>query len=79
MNAPIGIFVGELGDIYFADTKNHWARRVDPSGVIATVAGNGNGGLSGDRKPATTARLNASTGVFVDGSGKFYIADVSEY
>ncbi len=79
LNDLRSVFVDGSGNLYIADTDNHRVRRVDPSGVITTVAGNGNGGFSGDRKPATTARLNAPTGVFVDGSGNLYIVDAGNH
>ena len=41
------------GNLYFSDTFNHRIRRVDArSGVITTVAGNGEPGHSGDGGPA---------------------------
>ena len=46
-----------------------------PGGTITTVAGNGNGGYSGDGGPATSAELFEPYGVVVDGAGNLYIAD----
>ena len=44
-------------------------------GQIATVAGTGTAGFSGDNGPAIAAELNLPWGVLVDGSGNIYIAD----
>lgn len=51
-------------------------RRITAStGVIATVAGNGTAGLSGDGGPATQAELNLPAGLALDSAGDLYIAD----
>ncbi len=73
--SDFGIFLDGLGNIYIADTFNHRIRKVDTSGIINTVAGNGIAGFSGDGGPATSASLNVPSGVFVDGLGNIYIAD----
>ncbi|MFD0394172.1 hypothetical protein ACFQ3Z_24885 [Streptomyces nogalater] len=57
---------------------NHRIRRIDPSGVIGTVAGDGSRGLGeddGDGGPADRARLNAPCAVAVDASGRLYVGE----
>jgi hypothetical protein len=44
-------------------------------GIIRTVAGNGEPGLSGDDGPARAACLNEPKAVIVDGQGNLLIAD----
>jgi hypothetical protein len=64
------------GHVYVADTANHAVRRVDvATGEVATVAGNGKAGFSGDGGPATEAQLDTPQGVGVDAEGRVYIAD----
>jgi RHS repeat-associated protein len=63
------------GNLYIADTNNHRIRKVDTSGIITTVAGNGYYGYSGDGGPAIQAQLNNPTGLAVDSWGNLYIAD----
>ena len=75
LNFPTGVFVDGSGNLFFADRENHRVRRVDTSGTITTVAGNGVFGYSGDGGPAALAKLAFPSGVFVDGSGVAYIAD----
>ena len=75
--APFGIAVDALGNIFIADTYDHRIRRVDPIGVITTVAGTGAAGSGGDNGAATSAQLTNPFGVAVDAPGNVYIADTS--
>ena len=75
INFPNGVAVDGSGNIYIADTHNHRIRKVNASGVITTVAGNGAGAFGGDGGPATAAKLNFPVGVALDGSGNIYITD----
>jgi trimeric autotransporter adhesin len=74
---PWGVTV-HGANIYIADTLNHRVRKVDSSGKISTVAGDGSAGFGGDGGPATNAMLNWPYSVGVDGSGNLYIADWAE-
>lgn len=75
LNRPRGIAIDTAGILYIADANNHKVRRVDPNGTIATVAGTGDEGYSGDGGLATEARLNEPYAVAVDSFGNIYIAD----
>ncbi len=61
------------GNLYIADTENQRVRKVDTSGMISTVVGNGN--FSGDGGPADKATLFQPTDVARDAQGALYIAD----
>jgi sugar lactone lactonase YvrE len=74
LTIPNGVAVDSSGNIYIADTGNSVIREVS-SGVIATVAGSGTSGYSGDNGAATSAKLSIPYGVAVDSSGNIYIAD----
>lgn len=73
--SPGGICGDALGNIYIADIGNNRVRKVNPSGIITTIAGNGTAGFSGDGGPAINANLNYPQDVAVDASGNVYIAD----
>ena len=71
---PESLFIDGSGNIYIADTRNNRIRKVDASGIITTVAGNGEASAAGDGGLATEAGLRGYD-IFVDGSGNIYIAD----
>ncbi len=75
LSAPSGLIMDTSGSLFIVDTGNHVVRRVSADGRIATVAGNGNLGYTGDGGPSTAATLFDPRGVVVDGSGNLYIAD----
>ena len=76
LSRPFGIATAPDGALYIADTANHAVRRVDASsGEIATAAGTGVLGFSGDGGPATAARLRAPYDVTFDAAGDLYVVD----
>jgi RHS repeat-associated protein len=75
--SPSGVAVGPNGSLYIADWGNYRVRRVEPDGVITTVAGDGTQGFSGDGGPATAARLIPAGGVAVGADGSLYVADIA--
>ena len=75
--APEGLYGDGSGNLFIADTGNHRIRRVDPSGIITTVAGSGQASFFGDGGPAVDADLNTPTGLVVDGAGNLYVADTT--
>jgi sugar lactone lactonase YvrE len=75
INDARGISVDDDGNVYFVDRGNARVRRIDTSGVITTIAGNGRYGYSGDGGPATDARLNRPEHLWVDAHGNVYVAD----
>jgi cysteine-rich repeat protein len=75
INFPYSVAVDTLGNVFIADTSNHRVRRINTGGVIATVAGTGTGGFSGDGGLATIAALDSPAGVALDALGNLYISD----
>ena len=74
---PGGLVLDPAGNIYFDDDANHRVRRIDTSGIITTIAGNGTAGFSGDGGLPTNAQFNGEFGVALDFSGGLYVADIA--
>jgi hypothetical protein len=73
---PEAVAVDGSGNVFIADSSNHRIRVVvQSSGVIATIAGSGATGSSGDGGPATSATLNNVYGVAVDATDDVFLAD----
>jgi VCBS repeat-containing protein len=67
--------VDSAGNLYIADTSNNRIRKVDSTGTITTIAGDGVQGYGGDGGPAGAARLSVPKGIELDAAGNLYIAD----
>lgn len=76
LSSPQGVAVDGTGAVFIADTSNNRIRRVSPSGIITTVAGDGNGDFTGDGGPAASARLHSPAGMAFDAAGSLYFADL---
>lgn len=63
------------GNLYLSDPVDNRVYSISLSGAVATVAGTGAMGYSGDNGPATAAQLNSPAGLAVDSRGALYIAD----
>ena len=78
LDVPYGVAVDSGGNLYIADYFDFRVRKVAAAtGIITTVAGNGNQGYTGDGGPATAAELFSPYGVRVDSAGNLYIVDVT--
>jgi trimeric autotransporter adhesin len=72
---PTGVVVDSSGNLFIADCNNYRVRKMDSSGIITTVAGNGTFGYSGDGGTATSAQLSLPKGVSLDSAGNLFVAD----
>jgi len=68
-----GVAVDRAGNVYFTAGSKVCLR--NPDGEISLFAGSGAYGYFGDGGPATTADLNAPSGLLLDSAGNLYIAD----
>jgi hypothetical protein len=60
--------VDHAGNVYICEDNNHRILRVDATGIITTVAGNGTAGFSGDNGAATSTQINNPRQIAVDSS-----------
>src|SRR5688500_8664473 len=75
LNRPRFLVVAADGSLIVADTANYRVRRVDPAGIISTIAGTGERGYSGDGGPATAARFDDPRGLAFDAAGNLYVSN----
>lgn len=79
LDLPEGLALGPDGSLYIADFGNYRVRRVDPDGIITTVAGTGevcdDQEVCGDGGPATEAKLTWVNSVAVGDDAGIYIAE----
>ena len=83
---PLGVAVDAGGDLFIADNSfaanfdAYRVRRVNAvTGIITTVAGNGQAGFSGDGGPAISAMLDHPWPLAVDSAGNLFIGDWNNY
>ncbi len=74
---PIGICGDSIGNIYIAMGEGTFPviRKVNSSGIISTIAGNGQVGYSGNGGQATDAELHFPIGLCFDASGNLLFCD----
>jgi sugar lactone lactonase YvrE len=75
-----GVAVDSVGNLYIADGLYNRIRKVDTSGIITTVAGNGVPFFAGDGGPGKNASISLCgvaphQGIAADNHGNLYIAD----
>ncbi len=76
LNGPTSVATRPDGTILIADRFNDRIRGIDATGTIATIAGTGSSGYSGDSGPAINAQLNRPSGVAPGPDNSVLIADL---
>jgi uncharacterized protein (TIGR03437 family) len=77
LGSPQAIALDPAGNLYISDAGFGVVRKILPTGIISTVAGNPSraGDFSGDGHLAIDAQLNQPHGIAFDAAGNLYIAD----
>jgi len=76
---PGGLCFDKYGNLYFDDAGNYRLRKIDTSGIITSVAGNGVAGSNGDGGLASLAECAPSQEVCIDSSGNIYFIDQENF
>lgn len=71
-----GVATDTAGNIYISDADDHRIRRIDSTGRITTLVGNGLPGFAGDGGQATAGRVNTPYGLCVTPLGDLIFADL---
>lgn len=82
LNRPFNLIVDGGGNVLVSDRGNHVVRKIDTTGIITTVAGNGaqcTAGPCGDGGLAVNAQLYSPTGIAIDAAGNLFIGDEGTY
>ena len=75
-----GLAVAPDGTVYLADSNNQVIRKINPQGVISTVAGGGTPSSgNGDGGPATNATLGQPVAITLTPAGELLIADAGAH
>ena len=79
LSLPGALALDSAGNLFLVDAGNDRIRKVDTTGKITTVAGNGTFGFSGDNATALNAQLDltALSSIAVDSAGNLLIADTN--
>jgi streptogramin lyase len=79
-NKPHEIRFDAAGNLYIVDMMNHAVRRMDAkTKVIATFAGTGTAGYSGDGGPAHKAQFKQPHSIQFGPDGNLYICDIGNH
>jgi serine/threonine protein kinase len=76
---PQGITVDGAGNVYVADSDNRTIRKITPSGIVSTLAGQSGAPAGYDDGMGSGARFNNPFGIAVDSSGNIYVADANNH
>ncbi len=65
------------GNLYVVERDNHTVRRIaGQTGLVTTLAGNGEAGFEGDGRPAVLSQLRAPHSIAFDSQGNLLICDI---
>ncbi len=74
--SPAGVDIDSLGNVYISEYIGNRIRKINTSGIITTIAGNGTYGYSGDGGPALNAQFKSLQGISLDRKGNLFVSDM---
>jgi sugar lactone lactonase YvrE len=72
---PSGVAVDRAGNVFVVDGGNQRIRKITASGLVSTLAGNGDQAFADG--PGPSASFHSPYGVAVDGAGSLYVTDTA--
>ncbi|MHA4809015.1 IPT/TIG domain-containing protein [Flavitalea flava] len=76
-NSPIAMTVDRSGNVYVGDYNNQLVRKITPSGVVTTIAGDGSPGFKDG--VGRDAQFRNPAGIAIGASGIIYVADFGNH
>jgi sugar lactone lactonase YvrE len=76
LNGPGAMIFDAAGNLYFTDGNNFRVRKIDATGIITTIAGNGTASFSGDGGAALLAQIRGG-GLAFDNFGNLFMTDTT--
>lgn len=73
LQGPYAVARDSAANFYIGEVAR--IRKIDPHGIITTIAGTGTAGESGDGGLATSAQINYVGGIAVDSKGNLYFSE----
>ncbi len=75
LESPFGVDCDRAGNLFLVEMTGQRIRKMDPRGMLTTVAGDGTKGSTGDGGPATKARFNGMHNLAIGPDDTIYVAD----
>ncbi len=75
LKTPSDVATDRSGNVYIADDGNYRIRKVNSSGIITTLTGNGSAGYTGDGGRSNYGKIGVVQCITTDAAGSVYIAD----
>jgi DNA-binding beta-propeller fold protein YncE len=80
LDEPYELRFDKQGNLYFVDMRNHVLQRIDKkTGILTTLAGNGQPGFAGDGGPAKDALFRQPHSIAFDRQGRLLICDIGNH
>ncbi len=76
LNQPVGMAIDKYGNLYFADYLVNRIRKINTSGIITTIAGDGTAIDFGDGGPASASKVYGPLGIALDTFGNLYFTEI---